>query len=90
MRVMEASREVVEVVEASTPVLRAPTAFSVLPLTSKSSVEFPPIGFDQIPSLQSAMCWTRRGDSNLDGLVVDKVRSFHSQHERRVVFKPCQ
>ena len=55
MGVVEASTEVVEVVGGSTPVLRASTAFSALPLTSKSRVVSTFIGFDQIPSLQSTL-----------------------------------
>ena len=52
----------------------------------KSRVVSTSIGFDQIPSLQSALCWTRRGDGNVVGFVVKNVRrSCHSQHERRVV-----
>ena len=85
MEVVEDSTEVLAVVGGSTAVLRASTAFSVLPLTPKSRVVFISIGFDQRPSLQSDLCWTRRGDGNVLGFVMNNVRSFHSQHKRRVL-----
>ena len=67
---------------------RGPGTCASFPPLQKPRVVSTSTAFDQIPSsiLQSALCWTRRGDGNVVGFVVKNVRrSCHSQHERRVV-----
>ena len=66
---------------------RGPGTCASFPPLQKSRVVSTSTDFDQISSfiLQSALCWTRRGDGNAVGVVIKNVcRSFHSQHERPV------
>ena len=70
---MEASIASAEAMEASTEAFIASRYF-----WSLASYDAYTIAFDQIPYfiLQSAFCWTRGGDGNVVGFVIENVRIF--------------